>query len=381
MKTKTILLVLMAASAATLFAAPTLSDVKVTPMEPVGLRIDYTVSGAAAKNNTRAMEISLLPKTLTGDATCANGKHTVYWNTAEDGLTVTDATVSLKVGYGAPRDGATYCVIDLSGGPNATSYPVTYLEEEPAWTFTNAIYKTYCLVLKRVEAGNFVMGNDQTQTTKRKVTLTKPFYMGIFEVTQKQWELVMGTMPAETKGWARAMSTVPVSQIRGETSIGSDSFIGRLNTRTGLSFDLPTEAQWEYTCRAGTKTTWSFGDDDTNVRDYAWLCYVAGNVEYQAAFEVGMKKPNDWGFYDMHGNVWEWCLDCQAGVSVHSNSKLDALPYGSDPLYSDGSGIHVRRGGCFCYIANISTSYTRESYRNTAYYTNGFRLMKPISGE
>ncbi len=375
---KIIPLALAVVAGAASFAAPTLSDVKVTPMEPVGFQIDYTVSGAATSNNTRKLEFSLLAKTLEGDTTCSNGKHTILWNTATDGISIKDETVSLKIAAGEPTDGATYCVVDLSRGPNAASYPVTYLEEEPAWTFTNAIYKTYCLVLKRVNAGSFVMGDDPTLTTTRMVTLSKPFYMGVFEVTQKQWELVMGTNPVtKTKGWARAVADVSYDDIRGEDSITAKSFIGKLNARTGLNFDLPTEAQWEYTCRAGTKTKWSFGDDESKASEYVWF----SSNTYTAAFEVGLKKPNPWGFYDMHGNVWEWCVDCQKGVGWENVERFKNLPYGTDPLYSDGSGIHVRRGGCFSYWAEGCSSYAGESNSNNAYFTQGFRLLKPIAGE
>ena len=139
-------------------------------------------------------------------------------------------------------------VIDLSGGANASSYPVIYVNSVPSGGFNTDEYKTTKLVLRLIRPGMFMMGGSY------QVTLTKPFYCGVFEVTQRQYELVTGANPSYYKGDMRPVEQVSWNTIRGNSStynwpgsatVNPNSFVGRLQARTGLSFDLPTEAQWE----------------------------------------------------------------------------------------------------------------------------------------
>ena len=272
-----------------------------------------------------------------------------------------------------------YCVIDLSGGANAKSYPVSYLDKEPEGGFNKPEYKTTKLVLKRVEAGSFVMGKDQNDEAHR-VTLTKPFYMGLFETTQKQWELVMGTNPCTDLkfgfGNEYPVYYVSYTMVRGEkagvkwpasNAVDETSFLGKLREKTRIDFDLPTAAQWEFTCRAGTRTAYGFGD---NANDgYMWFNKNAGGK----AHAVGMKKPNKWGFYDMHGNIYEWALDW-----------FGAATYGADPK-GPAAAKDAKRldrtfcGGSWAYDATDSTSFFRSNCsQNFAGSNNGgFRLCGP----
>ena len=139
-----------------------------------------------------------------------------------------------------------YCVIDVSSGPSSSQYPVRYERSIPEQA------KTTQIVLRWLPAGRYKMGNE------RMVTLTKPFYIGVFEVTQAQYALVMGSNPAADEGGTRPVERVSYNMIRGSgagagwpasSAVDADSFLGRLRARTGLDFDLPTEAQWEYACR------------------------------------------------------------------------------------------------------------------------------------
>ena len=184
-------------------------------------------------------------------------------------------------GHRAPEAGL-YLVIDLSGGTNAVSYPVSYLDKEPTggWTRT---HKTTSLVLRRIDPGTYTMGCPIEETgynggeaVPHKVTIDKPFYIGVFEVTQKQYELVTGTMPSSYKGDIRPVEDISWNTIRGDSDefnwpasnkVDATTFIGLLRAKTGIdTFDLPTEARWEYACRAGTTNAFNSGKNLTNFR-------------------------------------------------------------------------------------------------------------------
>ncbi len=323
--------------------------------------------------------------------------------------------MSAAVWAGA-SNGARYCVVDLSAGANASSYPVTYMDSEPSGGFNTTEYKTTKLVLKRVDKGSFTMGDKRlTQNVPHKVTIKNAFYMGLYEVTQKQWWLVMGTFDgylggcigcgaSEGEGDAYPMYWVSWDMIRGKnlgskypasTEVDADSFMGKLRARTGEAFDLPTEEQWEYTCRAGTKTYFSFGNDLSKAGDYMWYYKNSGYVGDRYGFayagsphEVGTKKPNPWGFYDMHGNVSEVCNSTRADHCKPPYAKsTTSIP---SEYYKD----RVWRGGNWCM--DLEYIYHPGEAPDAAYYCSsptwhdepsdvagadkGFRLSLSSSG-
>ena len=285
---------------------------------------------------------------------------------------------------------ALYCVVDLSAGPKAEKYPVSYLNAEPNGGWTDE-YKTTKLVLRRIEPGNFKMCG------KYDVTLTKPFYIGVFEVTQKQYELVTGENPSASKGDMRPVEKVSYDMIRGNdagakwpasSAVDFHSFMGKLRVRTGIdSFDLPTEAQWEYACRAGTTSPCNNGggseDDLKKLGRFRFNQKARGHNESDADLArhepdgkggyserhtiVGLYMPNAWGLYDMHGNVWERCLDWRS----------DNLSSGvTDPLGASSGSSRIHRGGSWSNPANNCTSSTRYCYPPSGVNGSiGFRIV------
>ncbi len=343
---------------------------------PWGVGLSYEVSGTIpayeplfiwAKDKTRNATYYSMSNTLTGDTGKAAGKHQVVWDLDRQGLNLQSTNVTFTVAYEWPL----YCVVDLSAGANAASYPVTYMTEPPSGGFNTDEYKTTKLVLRRIDAGTFTMGDkDQDDNQPHQVTLSRPFYIGVFEVTQKQYQMVTGSNPSYYSGDKRPVEMVSWNTIRGDINwpgfsfVSESSFMGRLRARTGLVFDLPTEAQWEYACRAGTTT--AFSCDASEIDDYMWYSNSSGT------HEVGTKKPNPWGLYDMHGNILEWCLDWYAS----------SLSDGTDPKGPSSGVYRVMRGGSWGSWAYFCFSYWRryekpsDPNKRDGFY--GFRIVRTL---
>jgi len=165
------------------------------------------------------------------------------------------------------------------------------------------------------------------------VRLTKPFYLLKYEVTQAQWESAMGSRPWLGKGGVKEHPRHPAAYISWEDC---KAFLKKLDRVGGPGFRLPTEAQWEYACRAGSTAAYSFGDDATKLKEYAWYSDNTTARGERYAHAVGMKKPDAWGLYDMHGNVYEWCQD----YFGHYSSGTQTDPCGLDTVSS-----RIDRGG------------------------------------
>ena len=318
----------------------------------------------------------------------SNGTHRVTWDMDAQGIKFASTNVTFTVAYLILPE---YCIIDLSGGPNATSYPVTYVSTVPPVPnvpggITNDLYKTTNLVMRLIGPGTFTMGQNRfTSNPPHEVTLTQPFYCAVFETTQKQWELVTGGNPSQSPGGTRPVEKVSYNAIRGKTegakwpatnSVDEASFLGVLRLKTGLAaLDLPTEAQWEYACRAGSTNLYNGVD----TQDMDLLGRYADNQSdgrggYSSKHTaVGSYLPNAWGLYDMHGNVWEWCLDWFHGLSDASVTNPTGPPSGSD---------RMQRGGSWGNAASTCTSEKREKHEPSDEYANtGFRLFRTLSDD
>jgi formylglycine-generating enzyme required for sulfatase activity len=211
------------------------------------------------------------------------------------------------------------------------------------------------LKLVLIPAGTFMMGSpenekdrDNDEGPQHEVTISKAFYMGVTEVTQEQYEAVTGRNPSNFKG-----AKNPVEQVSWDDAV---EFCRKLSTKTGNTVRLPTEAQWEYACRAGTKTPFNTGEtistDEANY-DGNYTYGTGKKGEYrEKTVAVGSFKPNAWGLYDMHGNVWEWCFDAY---------KRYAEGRAADPkIDGDGKEFRVLRGGSWLNLPRLCRSAHRH---------------------
>ena len=241
------------------------------------------------------------------------------------------------------------------------------------------------LDMMKIPAGTFTMGSPSDERGRyswewspHEVTITQGFYLGKYEVTQAQWRAVMGSDPSHSSfGQYGRGDDYPVYYVSWNDC---QAFIEQLNGMGLGTFRLPTEAEWEYACRAETDTRFSFGDalecaDEGDsycaiMDEYMWW---RGNRTYggeqDGSKEVGRKLPNPWGLHDMHGNLWEWCSDWWQDPSVRG-PQVD--PQGP----SSGSSRVVRGGGWYYYARNCRSAYRNNSSPADRSYSIGVRLLR-----
>lgn len=387
-------------------AAVSVTDVKAVQRYPWNgmVDIDYTVVCDDANadvyvfpegtdNDTGAL---LQLKTLTGEG--ANGAvkagtHRMTWNAAKDMPNFHSSSFSVKMT--AISGAAPYIVIDLSGGANVTNYPVRFSAAGP--NLDDDTCRTTELWLRLILPGTFTMGSPSTELghssseTQHSVTISKPFYLGVFEMTQKQWQLVTGGTPSDYRGDTRPVERVSYNDIRGSLvganwpthgQVDADSFLGKIRARTALNLDLPTEAQWEYACRAGTTTALNNGKDLENTSQDPAMAEV-GRYSYNSGYngssdgkggysyhtKVGMYRANAWGLYDMHGNVWEWCLDWYGNYATGAQTDPSGAASGSNRVLRGGSWYSYDG-----YAYRCRSAYRRDGYPSDWPNHFGFRL-------
>ena len=221
-----------------------------------------------------------------------------------------------------------------------------------------------------IPAGTFMMGSKAdpfaaiplgVEEYPQHTVLIASFAMGKFEVTQEQWYALMSNLPSSFKG-----RTLPVEQVSWDDA---QEFIKRLNTKTGQSYRLPSEAEWEYAARAGSPTEYSYGDDPKQLSRFAWL---DANSRF-TTHPVGEKAANSFGLHDMHGNVWEWTQDCW-----HEN-YVGAPTDGSAWTTACEENSRVLRGGSWGSGPPLLRSAFRiRDFQVKRFGDNGFRLARDL---
>jgi formylglycine-generating enzyme required for sulfatase activity len=219
-------------------------------------------------------------------------------------------------------------------GTPTNTFPVPLSDTVPAKQVTLDFGNNVSMKLVLIPAGKFMMGSPEnekdrydTEGPQHEVTISKAFYIGAYHVMQEQYERIMGNNPSRFKGAQNPVESVSWND--------AAEFCKKLSQASGKTVRLPTEAQWEYACRAGSKTRFSYGDDNdySDLGDYAWYNKNSNGQTHP----VGQKKPNVWGLYDMHGNVWQWCSDWYADSYAKANN--------TNPQGPDSGVVRVLRGG------------------------------------
>ena len=273
-------------------------------------------------------------------------------------------------------------------------------------TLTLAPGVTMKLVL--IPSGTFTMGSPETEKYRsddegpqRQVTMSSPFYMGVTEVTRGQFAAFVADSgyktTAEKEGWAYAYDGRNWGKVTGASwrKVGfqqtdthpvvcvswddATAFCTWLKGKTGRSVQLPTESQWEYACRAGTTTRFSFGDSDDDLHKHANYCDRSCTLDlpwkdkdhddgYGFTSPAGSYKANAWGLYDMHGNVWEWCADWYADSYANADTR--------DPKGPAHGSARVLRGGSWYNNPQLCRAAIRV--RSTTGYRNGYRGFRVV---
>ena len=342
--------------------------------------IDKSVTPAVTNRAVRFQQVPL---------PMSAGAHRITWDANADGVkgSFEQAEIQVKI----VRYAATYMVINVKEGSTAATYPVDFVTGASAESFNTDEFKTDKIVLRRIHRGAYVAGSpgdeagrnpaNQGDETQHRVTISKPFYIGVFEVTAKQYKNVVGSYPTQT-----SIDKYPAGGVSWTDAKG---FIGKLApkclakdadgqyTVALAGFDLPTEFQWEYACRAGTTKAFNGSDDFDNTSEAAQKAQLAQLGRYKPKSTstknildvVGTYQPNAWGLYDMHGNVWEQCRDYYNAVVASPNQ------YDVDPEVTVKTGSeYVKRGGSCNAMVDVCRSALRSPAAIKQNLDFGFRL-------
>ena len=421
--TKQILLALgVVATSASLLAAPSVTRVTFSQEDtgPRTVTVNYTLAGEAAiitmdvlTNNVSIGDANI--HFLEGDVNrlVQTGDRQFRWFAQKSwpGHNITTADVKIRVKAWARSSPPDYMVVDLET-PNDVRY-YTSTNALPDGGLENLLYKTSRLVMRYVEAAGetYTMGwpGGTGQLAEHSATLSKNFYIGIYTITQAQWKRITGWYPSynhnpgaiermsypvqytaynEIREVAPVDDNVPINKSYGQNGqkdvVGDatyaypaapapTSFLGLLSSHAGIAFDLPSECEWEYACRAGNYgakwgdgTPYLGGTTDSNLSRIGR--YSANSSSH--IWPVGSLAPNSWGIYDMHGNLWEWCVDFFNTNISSLNGAVDTRTNGVKRT-ERGGGYHKNPDGC-------TSGYRTSDLGNTRYEKVGFRVVSRV---
>lgn len=371
--------------------------------------VDFTISGNAGdvyaidiKASVAGGEKILNAQTFTTEPIATAGEKTrVVWDLGADypGFHSDDFNVTVTA---TPFSDSTpvYLVVDISGGSSAAKWPIRYTTTPPAHVrgATNEVCQTTELWLRRIPAGTDKLGTDNESNanvyhfSQHTVILTQPFYCAIFETSNKQFERMTGgygateTHSANQFGEARPTTKFSHYNLRGNrewpSSTWAGGLIGTLRTKTGLAgFDLPTEAQWEYACRAGTDGN-TYGTLNQIAR---YSGNAASGQEGGNSAVVGSYLPNAWGLYDMIGNVRECCRDRVGSGNTPKKGRTYTNPLGPTVAQvATASDTKFRiRGAMYSNSDTFQKAYFQmdaKSNANSNYSGTGFRVVMVVGG-
>ena len=232
---------------------------------------------------------------------------------------------------------------------------------------TNSVGMKFAFIPK----GQFVMGTPPNEPgryeneAQHTVTLTHSFAMETMPVTQHQYLLVMGKNPSHFDDWGSSRREPnPVEKVSWDDAV---AFCKKLSEKEHVHYRLPTEAEWEYACRAGSTTMFFFGDKEELTGEYAWFKDNSDDITHP----VGQKKPNAWGLYDMHGNVWQWCSDWFDAYPLHPVT---------DPVGPFDGKLRILRGGSWDYEpTSLRSGYRGRNGQSARYFNVGFRVVQDLN--
>ena len=408
MKTTTCLSFLAALASAALYAATpsikadsvTFSQNSTTRLVTIGYTLEETDAVVTVDVLTNGVSIGAENfSNIDGDVNrrVAPGDHIIVWHPRASwpDHVFTNGEVSVKVRAWDVTIPPDYMVVNLASAVDRIRYYVS-TNALPDGGLTNDVYRTTKLVMRRIPAsgnvwtigssasnvdGDGLLTRTGTRETQRLVTMTNDYYIGVFQTTQAQHERVVGSNPIASTS-ANYNPLAPVlhnyPSIRGEApainwpstghAVGSSSFLKKWRDLTGIDFDLPTSAQWEYAARAGTGTTFFFGPaaSSNDLPLYAWCKFNSDSHVHR----VGELLPNQFGLYDVYGQTWDWCLD----YSGHDSDTSPVVePVG--PMTSSESSKRVGRGGGYTHDAQACRSAKVNPQDQTS--ATGYRLLCP----
>jgi formylglycine-generating enzyme required for sulfatase activity len=221
-----------------------------------------------------------------------------------------------------------------------------------------------CPQMVRIAPGSFKMGSTDSANEQPVHRVSLPgFYMGRYEVTQQEWRQFMGANPSANKACG---ARCPVDRISWHDA---QAFVKKLSEHTGKQYRLPSEAEWEYAARAGGRATWSFGNDERELKLHAWFNGNSGG----AVHPVGLKQANPFGLHDMHGNVWEWVEDSFHGN--YSNINSDGRPM--QTIGSTDARI-LRGGSWYNNPRDLRVSKRNPNAADEGYVFFGLRVVRSL---